>query len=180
MKYFSLTYILFNLFCILLLLDLSSTYAIAQVIIDPTNRSINTAELINPWLPVINTLVAAIISAAITVAGYFVKQRFNIQLDDSRRDALQTSLTNAAGKIVQQLGSSKIVDKTFVIENPLIRDGIIYVNQSATDAVKHFSLSSDQIAEKIVAKLGIITASAVAVADRQTSDLSLTKAKTKG
>jgi hypothetical protein len=119
--------------------------------------TISWAELLNPWMPSIMAAVAALIIAFVTLLTSLFKKWTGIAIEDSNRAAIQASLTNAAGKAIMIL-ADQIKDARLNAQHPAIKQAVEYVNQSAAGAVKAFDLKPEQIAEKIIAKIGILTA----------------------
>lgn len=118
---------------------------------------ININEILAPWLPILMTAVMGVILALLELIRQWVKKRTNVQIDETYMKVIQVALDNAAGRAVMQL-SDRLRDVNLDVHSPVIKQAVEYVNQAASDSVKHFDLDSDQIAEKIIAKIGVITA----------------------
>ena len=123
------------------------------------NTSINLGDIIGPWLEMIVGAVAILVTAILGWLAALIKAKTGIDIEARHREALQTALTNAAGLMLRRLGDKANL-VSFDVHNPIIREGILYVTRSAPDAVKKFGLSPEQLAEKLVAKLGLATATA--------------------
>jgi hypothetical protein len=81
-----------------------------------------------------------------------------LQAEAMARDTLQSALTNLAGRAVMTLGP-KINSVVLNIQNPLIRQLAQEAPSLAGDALKLFGITRpDQIAQKIVDKIGVLTA----------------------
>ena len=81
-----------------------------------------------------------------------LKNKLGVSIDDSMRASVQTAATNAAGLVLNQLGNS-LQGKTITVGTPFIADAVNYVLKNAPDAVAHFGLTPDAIAQKIIALL---------------------------
>lgn len=128
--------------------------AVAQTVAPVTTISLN--ELIAPWLQYLVGLVAVLIGALVTWITTMIKQRTGLDIEAHHREAFQTALTNGAGLVIQR-GGELAAGVNIDVKNPAIRDAILYVNQAAPDAIAHFGITPNMIAEKLNAKLGVVT-----------------------
>ena len=145
-----------------LLLGVTSAFAQA-VVTNPTTITLN--EVLAPWIPIVVGAFMTLVLALLGAATMFIKQRFNLeenkfvkQLETNARDTLQSALTNAAGRVVLTLGD-KLKDVKLNVYLPEIRQAVLQVNNGAADAVKQFQLTEDDIANMILNKIGVVTAS---------------------
>lgn len=115
--------------------------------------------LLDALRPVLTELATILLLAGGGYALKLLKEKTGIDIEASRREALQTALTNAAGSLVARLGSGTFAMRLDAA-SPGIADGIAYVRSAAPDAIKHFGLTERDIAEKLVAKLGVLAAPA--------------------
>lgn len=102
--------------------------------------------------PYIASAVAAVVA---TLGGWGVallNKKLGLSIDDSLRQSLQTAVTNAAGLVLHQL-DNKLAGVTIDVRNEMAAAAVNYVLAAAPDAVKHFGLTPDAIAEKIKAAL---------------------------
>jgi hypothetical protein len=92
------------------------------------------------------------------------------EIEAHARDLLQTALTNLAGRIVMQAGP-KLDGMVLDIKNPLIRSAVQSLPKMAGDAMKLFPQLSDPnvVAQKIVDKIGVLTAANPVAVPVQTS-----------
>lgn len=102
--------------------------------------------------PYIVAAIGALITAAVGWLIMLANKKLGISIDDSMRRSLQTAATNAAGLVLNQLGNQLSGVKVDV-KNQLVADAANYVIKAAPDAVAHFGLTPDAIAQKIVALL---------------------------
>lgn len=120
-------------------------------------NTISWGDLLAPWVQIIVPVIVAFVMALLTYLTVLLKQRTGISIEQAHMKTLQTALENAAGKVVMILGT-KLKDAKFDAKHPAIKQAVEYINQSAADAVKNFALSPEQLAEKVIAKIGIVTA----------------------
>ncbi len=111
-------------------------------------------------LPAFGTVLTALVGWLVWV----IKQKTGIQIDAQYRDAFQKALEQAAGGLLNSLGD-RVGKTTISVGNPGMAQAINYVLKSAPDAVAKFGLDNkrDEIAEKIAAKIGVLTAGPPAV-----------------
>ena len=145
-------------------LVLGVTSAFAQAVATNHSTSVTLNELLAPWLPLIVGAFMTLVLALLGALTAFIKQRFNLeenkfyaQMEAQARDTLQSALTNAAGRVVLTLGD-KLKDVKLNVYMPEIRQAILQVNNGAADAVSHFKLSEEDIANMIINKIGVVTA----------------------
>lgn len=141
--------------------------AVAQTVAPVTTISLD--ELIAPWLQYLVGLVAVLIGALVTWITTMIKAKTGYDIEAHHRDALQAALTNGAGLIIQR-GGELAAGVNIDVKNPAIRDAILYVNSAAPDAVKYFGITPNSIAEKLNAKLGVVTGP-TAITINSTADL---------
>ncbi|MDB5584812.1 MAG: hypothetical protein JWR80_9988 [Bradyrhizobium sp.] len=131
--------------------------------------TVNVGQLLAPWL---QGLVAAVISVIMAMFGWLtvvINKRAGLesnaavlQMEAHARELLETALTNAAGSIVMKAGP-KLDGMVIDVKNPLIAQGILQVNTWAQAAVVRFGLTPDDLAKKLIDKIGVITAANPAV-----------------
>lgn len=119
--------------------------------------TIRVGDILAPWADMIVSAVSILIAAVITYVANLIRTKTGIDIEAKHRDALQAALTNGAGLILSKLGGS-LADKTIDVKSPLIAEGIEYVLKAAPDAVNKFGLAPSDLAEKLVAKLGLASA----------------------
>ena len=100
-------------------------------------------------LPFIQAIVLGVL---VPVAVAFFLKKLNLDMEAQHRDALQTSLTNAAGLLIQK-GAAQAGKLTVDVKSAQMAAAIRYVQDSAPDAVKRWGLTPEAIAEKVRAKL---------------------------
>lgn len=116
------------------------------------DTTINVADIWNGIAPYLVAAIGALISAALGWLIALINRKLGISIDDSMRASLQTAATNAAGLVLNQLGNS-LQGKKIDVGNQFVADAVNYVLKAAPDAVAHFGLTPEAIAEKILALL---------------------------
>jgi len=106
--------------------------------------------LLAPWLEIIVGVAVSVFVALGSLLTLWIKQKTGLQIDFFHRDTLQTALNNAAGWAKMQAKGVSLD-----VRSPVIRDAILMVNEGARDAVRHFGATDDEIARRILAKIGI-------------------------
>lgn len=116
---------------------------------------------------VITIAIGAVITGIMGWLAALFQRRTGMAISQGHMNTLQTALTNAAGKVVARVGAR--LDRVEVdVRSPLLADAIEYVAGAAPDALAYFGLSRDNIAEKIIAKVGVLTAPQTNTAPRGT------------
>lgn len=118
---------------------------------------VNVGDLIAPWLQMLVGAAALLITAITGWIASAIQKRTGISIQQAHMNTLQTSLTNAAGKVIMSLGTSAS-SITFDARNPAVKSGIEYVFASAPEALVYFGLTPEQVVEKLKAKLGVLLA----------------------
>lgn len=129
--------------------------ALAQTAPAPTH--VTWAEIIMPWAQTIAAAVVAVVVALLGWIAALIKTKTGIQIDNGHMLTLQSAIENAAGRVIIMLGD-QLKDKRIELHSPVIRDAVLYVNGAAPDALRHFGLDAQSIAERILAKIGTQTA----------------------
>jgi cyanate permease len=124
---------------------LSTVAAFAQTTVD-----VGAAwSSVQTWLITIMALVVSAIAGRVLTA---LLTHFNIKYDAAMARAVQSAAVNAAGLLLNRLGN-QLQGKTIDVKHPFVADLVSYVLKAVPDAVAHFGLTPEGIAEKIVAKL---------------------------
>lgn len=131
--------------------------AMAQEIAAKAPASINVGDLIAPWLQTVLAIIGALLTMLIAWIAALIKTRTGFEIESRHRDALQMALSNAAGLILAKF-KEQLDSKDIEVRSAAIRDGIVYVNSSAAEAVRYFALDNNDLAEKVTAKIGLVTA----------------------
>lgn len=116
---------------------------------------INVGGVYGVWRPYIVDIIGTVLIAFVGWLLAILKAKWNITIEDSRRDALQTALTNAAGLAIAKL-DNVVAGKTITVGNPAVAAAVELVLKSVPDAIAYFGLTPQAIAEKIVAKIPVV------------------------
>lgn len=139
----------------------AASVAIAQEAVPAApSTALNVGELIAPWLEMLVGAAAILITAILGWIAALVRRKTGVDIDLARMQTLQKALENAAGILIAKAGDA-VKDVNIDVRNPMIRDAILYVNKAAPDAVKRWNLTPEDLAEKLVAKIGTATAPVV-------------------
>jgi len=143
--------------CAALMFFLTTGVILAQEQPVPAITVINVSELLAPWLPILMTAFMGIVLALLEIIRQWLKKKTGVEIETSHMQVLQKAIENGAGVALNRL---KVSTKNINIDtrSDAVRQAVEYVNQSAADAVKNFGLTPEQIAEKVIAKMGVITA----------------------
>jgi hypothetical protein len=135
----------------------------------PSETTINVGQILAPWLQGLIGAVVTVIMAGFGWLTVVINKRAGLesnaavlQMEAHVRELLETALTNAAGSIVMKAGP-KLDGMVIDVKNPLIAQGILQVNTWAQAAVVKFGLTPDDLAKKLIDKIGVITASNPAI-----------------
>jgi hypothetical protein len=126
----------------------SATPALAQA---PAG-AIDVGGIFGVWKPYVVEIVQIAAFAIVGLLAELARRKFNLSIEESHRNALQTAITNAAGLALNKLGNS-LQGKKVEIGSPIIAEAVNYVAKSAPDAMAKFGLSPEDLREKVVAKI---------------------------
>ncbi|MEF2073467.1 hypothetical protein [Consotaella aegiceratis] len=99
--------------------------------------------------PIIELLLTIAITVVVPVAVAALWKwlgKLGLDVDQKHRDALQTAIQNAALVAVSKMGGPAIAT---TVSGAALETAVDYVKRASPDAVKHFDLSADAIAEKV-------------------------------
>lgn len=109
-------------------------------------------------------LVSLVLSYGLSRLYLMLSAKFKIDIDAGQRAALQAALANAAGLLIAK-GAHVADGKTISVGNPAIAEAVKYAQDAAPGALLHFGLGPDDVAQKIIAKIGAIGAAAPLAVD---------------
>ena len=119
------------------------------------------------WLePYVQALVQAI---ALTLLGLFFKSKYGQNLDQSSRDSITTFVTNRASSLIAD-GAVKIEGKAVQVDNPLLLKAANEAATSIPDAMKHFGLTPEVVAQKIIDAIPQTQSGAAMIATAHAAD----------
>jgi hypothetical protein len=105
-------------------------------------------------------LLAIVSVAATAIVGWLaelLRRKFNLDIDAAHREALQTALMNGAGLLIGKAGSA-VAGKKLDLKSVALAEAVNYVLQAVPDAIRHFGITPEAVAEKLQAKLPQIPA----------------------
>lgn len=111
-------------------------------------------EILQPYLLAIVSVLA---TAIVGWLAELLRRKFNLDIDAAHREALQTALTNGAGLLIGKLGDAA-AGRKLDLKSAALAEAVNYVLQAVPDAVRHFGITPEAIAEKIQAKLPQVSA----------------------
>jgi hypothetical protein len=120
------------------------------------DTAVSVAPLVDFVLPILFTVISGIVTVMLPILLTKLATKFNLQIEQEKRDALQVTFTNAAGGLVQALGDRARLLKIDV-GNPHVRDAIARALQGSPEALLWAGLSSEEIARRILEKIPQIT-----------------------
>lgn len=106
-------------------------------------------------------LLAVVSVAATAIVGWLaelLRRKFGLDIDAAHREALQTALANGAGLLIGKLGVAAAAGK-IDLRSAALAEAVNYVLQAVPDAVRHFGITPEAVAEKLQAKLPQISGS---------------------
>ena len=127
------------------------------------DTTVSVSPLVDFVLPILLTIISGIISVGLPVILTKLAARYNLQIEQAKRDSLQTTLTNAAGGLLQKLGD-RARELKVDLKNPDIAEAVQRVVQGAPDALKWAGLTQHEIASRVLEKLPQIGAAGISTA----------------
>lgn len=119
------------------------------------DTTVTLEDLMEPWLQTILALAVTILTALGGWLSMWIKRKTNLEIEFLHRDTFQTALDNAAGFLRSQTRGVSVD-----LRHPQLRESVLMVNKGARDAVDYYrkkqGLSDDDIAKRVLAKLGLI------------------------
>ena len=113
--------------------------------------------------PFVDAALQSVLAAGLAWLAYILKKKFDINITEGQRDAVQTWLTNQAASLIAD-GAVTIKDgKVSVNDDALMKHAHEYAQQ-IPDAAKFFGLTPERLAAKIVDKIPQVPAGAQLIA----------------
>jgi hypothetical protein len=106
--------------------------------------------------PYLLAVVSVIATAIVGWLAELLRRKFNLDIDAAHREALQTALTNGAGLLIGKAGAA-IAAKKLDLKSAALAEAVSYVLAAVPDAIRHFGITPEAVAEKLQAKLPQIT-----------------------
>ena len=137
----------------------------ATVTVPPSTEAktyeIPTKAFIDAIMPYIVSAVGGIISVIGVLLATWLKQKWNIDIDQNHRDAWQQSAQNAAGSLLAR-GAVKIEDSgAITVKSEAMANAVNTVMQRVPQAIAHFGFTPNDIQNLIVAKIPQVISGAV-------------------
>lgn len=125
--------------------------------------AVSVAPLVDFVQPILLTLISGVVTVGLPIVLTRLSQRYGLQIEQEKRDALQVTFTNAAGGLLQKLGDQARTLKVDM-RNPDVAAAVGRALRGAPDALRWAGLSEEEIARRILEKLPQIAPPPVAVA----------------
>lgn len=116
------------------------------------DTTVSVAPLVDFVLPVLQTLISGVLAIGLPIVLTRLSQRYGLQIEQEKRDALQVTFTNAAGGLLQKLGDQARTLKVDM-RNPDVAAAVGRAMRGAPDALRWAGLSEEEIARRILEKL---------------------------
>lgn len=114
--------------------------------------------------PFVDTLIGGVLSAVVGWVLFIVKSKLNISIDDSMRDAFLTWARNQASSLVAD-GFVKVTGLKVEVQSVALATAANTIFKLVPDAAKHFGITPEAAAQKIVDMIPHVpTVAAVAAA----------------
>ena len=124
---------------------------------------INIGAAFGSLRPYVDSIVGGLIFLGITWGAYILKTKWNIDIDASMRDALQSWLLRQAGSLTAA-GAVRVQGLQITVGNAAVSAAANLAIREIPDAIAHFGLTPDKLAEMIVDKLPHVPAVAAVAA----------------
>lgn len=106
----------------------------------------------NVLQPYLLAVVSVLATAIVGWLAELLRRKFNLDIEAAHREALQTALMNGAGLLIGKAGDA-FAGRKLDLKSALLAEGVNYVLQAVPDAIRHFGITPEAIAEKLQAKL---------------------------
>ena len=130
---------------------------------DESGGVINVGQAFGTLAPDINSAVGGVIMGGLSWLFYLLQKRFNVNIDESHRDAIQTALLNAAASLIAD-GAVHLQGKTVTVPNADMANAANEVIAAAPAAFARFGLTPEVIKRKIIDKIPQVPAGAAMLA----------------
>ena len=121
---------------------------------------INIGQAFGDFLqPYVDAIANALVLALVGYLANELKKKWNIEVDKNQRDALTTFLQNQAGSLIAD-GMVKVEGAKVNVDSTALASAANQVERHIPDAAKHFGLTPELVAAKIVDTIPQIAAGA--------------------
>ena len=117
-------------------------------------------ELFTQVQPVLVDVLGTILAGVFAWAAVYAKAHFQASYVKLAQDVFQKALEQGAGLALTQLPPTTSPNGALTVSHPAVQAAVEYVQKAVPDAIRDFNLKPFDIAEKIVAKIGVLTAPA--------------------
>lgn len=129
---------------------------------------ISFGPLLGSLQPFVDALISGLITALVGWVLYVIKQKLNISIDDSMRDAFITWAKGQASSLVAD-GAVKVSGLQVTVQSAALATAANTIFRLVPDAAKHFGITPELAAQKIVDMIPHVpTVAAVAAAQTTT------------
>lgn len=109
-------------------------------------------DIYNVLQPYLLAIVSVVATAIVGWLAELLRRKFNLDIDAAHRDALQTALANGAGLLIGKAGNA-VAGRKLDLKSAALAEAVNYVLQAVPDAIRHFGITPEAVAEKLQAKL---------------------------
>lgn len=120
---------------------------------EPQTFEIPTREIMDALLPYITAAVGGVITVLGGLIAAWLKQRWNIDIDQKHRDAWQQAAQNAAGALLARGAVSVEQSGKVSVNSEAMANVVNTVLSRVPGAIKHFGFEPDDVRNLIVAKI---------------------------
>lgn len=149
-------------YTILIMALLASVLATAAVFAQElvADTMVSGEPWIDLFLPFVSTVTVSLIGVFVTFGTVYLKNRWGIEIDEENRKAFQTSVTNAAGLLIQNAATAGRAIE-FDVRSPMMKQAIDYVARGAPAAFARQEINPEHVAEAVTSKVAQILAGAL-------------------
>ena len=116
------------------------------------------SNLVEFLVQIIFLVVSGVIATFLPIILARLAKKFKLEIEQEKRDSLQTTLTNAAAGLIKRLGDEAVNLKVDV-KDPNLAEAVKRVLRGAPDAVKWAGLTEQEIAKRVLEKVVLIHSS---------------------
>jgi hypothetical protein len=115
------------------------------------------APLVPTFLDVAGTLLGGLAVLAVREGVSILKHWAHVDVSAKREASLELAASNAAKAIVAKAPTSQIINEAFSVDDPRVKSAANWIVHESTQhaaAIQEFGTTIDDMAHKIVSKLG--------------------------
>jgi hypothetical protein len=118
------------------------------------NTTVNLAPFWSSLLEYLVPVIGVLITALVAWAATLFQRLTGVNIDAKHRAALQSALETGVNYGLAKAGD-KAKNLTVDVRSAIVADAITWVEKSVPDAVKHFGITPETVAEMAAAKLQV-------------------------